>query len=517
MKNNMKAMKKLLLTTLVAFFSFCLSVSALASSITIFGQVKDASSQKGVSGVVVSDGQQCVQTNHKGEYKIISNSKKVFHVFIVTPSAYEVPVNENGIFNGYIHIDTSKKKNRCDFTLKKRDGECNRYIMCYMGDPQAMSQRPHSVESCKYLCEKLRKFNDACTLPVYQTFLGDMVTNEIEVKGKAERFLNIMAGCGGKSFYIPGNHDHIQNSKIYHEAIAPYAKHFGPYNYAVNIGQVHYIFLDNCAWGESLSGKRFARGLNKEACTFLKEDLKFVPKDTPLMISMHCPMTRSYNGTFYKIEVGEEELFQALQDRDVHFWYGHTHSYTNYPYSRVSIDKRAKGLRSLESHTVGRCNGGWCCSSEITQDGVPRGLVQVDVDGKQISWHFLSFDENYPDDMNVYPPASFLDKNGNRDMHLYCNVYLWDSKCDKPEFWSDGKLVGKMERILSGKNATVEPLYAKLYPLWESQGIEGFRKEVPKDTQCTHLFGIVPGKEITSGEVRYTDRFGRKCIRKVSW
>lgn len=488
-----------------------------AAPIVIRGRVTDAKSGKGIAGAIVSDGMRCTPTDKKGNYTIKSDDQTVFNVFVVTPGDYEIPRNEKGLFGGYIKVDPTKKKGTYNFTLSKRETALGKYTVLFMGDPQAMSQRPHSIKSVGMLRDQLREYNLSATLPTYQIFLGDMVTNEIQVEGKADKFFELMDGCGGTSMYLPGNHDHVQKATTYHEAIAPYATYFGPYNYAVNIGEIHYIFLDDCAWAEKSKKHNWKRGLNLEARTFLKEDLKHVDKKTPVMICAHCPITRSYNGSFYQMETGEEALIEALQGRDVHFWYGHTHTYTNYIYSRESINKRLKGVNSVESHTVGRCTGGWSCSSDICRDGTPKGMVIAEIEGKEISWRFHSFLSDYPHDMNIYLPARFKDAEGKADTNLYCNIYMWDSKCSLPEFWQDGKMVGKFTRVLTSKNATKDPLYAEQYPQWLAAGIIPGGWEPSTDKDCMHLFSFTPSEQTKRGEVHYTDRFGRKIVREVEW
>lgn len=488
---------------------------AEAKDLKIKGTVLDSKTGVGIEGVVVSDGMHCVKSDRKGAFMLKSDPEKVRNVFVVTPAEYEVEMNRHGFFGAYAPVDPSSEIVPLTFRLEKRRTPCDHYLMMYLGDPQLMSSRPHSIESIRYDAEHLKAYAQNVTLPLYQTILGDMVTNEIEVKGRAVDFLTMFSKCSVRTFALPGNHDHVQRAKNYKDSIAPYSRYFGPSNYAVNIGKVHYIFLDNCAWGEAKQG-RFWRGLNDEAYSFLLEDLKYVDPSTPLMISMHCPMTKSMAGKFYSGDLRYDEMISALKGRNVNFWYGHVHLYANYVYTAEELNSKAPGVKSLESHLVGRCGGAWCCSGEITQDGSPRGGIEVEVDGTEIKWRFRNFDESYPEDFNVYTPGMFPAEVSDPKA-LYCNVYLWDNMWPVPEFWSEGKKVGEMERVVTHLDATVDPLYATLYPKWESMGMVGFRKEPPTESQCTHLFRIVPPEGTRSGEIRLRDRFGRDIKREIKW
>lgn len=72
---------------------------------------------KGIHGVVVSDGKNCVQTDEQGNYSLDIDNESQF-VFISTPAGYLTEIKENTIPLFYEPIDRSSDK-KYDFHLKK--------------------------------------------------------------------------------------------------------------------------------------------------------------------------------------------------------------------------------------------------------------------------------------------------------------------------------------------------------------------------------------------------------------
>jgi len=471
---------------------------------------------KPVAGAVVSDGISFTTTSNKGTYTLKSETSMTYCVFVVASSQYEVMTDNYGKFNGYALLDDSSSRQKCDFTLTKLPAPAYRHSVVFEGDPQSMSSRPHSGKSWEWVVDRLHEYGQTFTWPVYHIILGDMVTNEMEVPGMADKFISSFNRIGMKTLFVIGNHDHIHSAKTFHEATGAYAKYFGPYNYAMNIGGVHYIFLDSCAWGEGK--KSYLNGFNDETVAFLEGDLAFVPKDTPVMICTHCPVTQTLDGEYphlVRTIRNYDRFVKALQGRKVNLWYGHTHLTAQNAYTDEELEKYAPGVLSLDSHLVGRVGGAWSCSGEITMDGSPRGVVVADVDNKDVSWHYKSLEQSYPEDFNVYVPGMF--ENG--DSTLYCNVYLWDEKWGMPQWYENGVLVGEMAKKIESKDAAHDPLYVYLYDKWVAAGLVDLkvRPEPSKPSYCNHLFYIMPSKGVRSGEVRVTDRFGRTVSRKVEW
>lgn len=505
-------------------FSIILLAAALGitactddGGIVVRGRVCDATSGKGIAGAVVSDGVRCTATGRSGRYRLETDRLQPRTVFVINPENYEPSFGEGCTFNGWMPVDTSLRAQRCDFSLAKA-AEPDSCTVLLMGDPQVMSPRPHSLTAWEWVTDRLKEYADTTSGRLYAIYLGDMVVNEIEVEGKAEWYLGMLAKTGIRAFHVPGNHDHIQSAKSYAEAIPAYVRHFGPYNYAVNFGKVHCIFLDTMQDWTGEHGNRYNEGVADEAIDFIGEELRHVPSDRPVMICTHCPMTKQHGGRIPEKAINYDRLISLLQGREVYFWYGHIHFNSFYNYTDGELAEYAPGLKSLESAIVGRVGGSWACSGETGRDGCPRGLVEMKTGGTGLSWRFRSLDSNYPDDMRLIAPGKYEPTEGVSKEELLCNVYSWDNLWSMPELWVDGRKVATFRHCTSDSyDSVADPEYAYRFPIWKSMNVTGFRNEVPKPYDNNHLFAAVPPKGSHEAEVRVTDRWGRTFIATINY
>lgn len=485
--------------------------AAAGRKVEVKGKVTDSATGRGVAGVVVSDGVQCTFTDRCGKYSLASDPHMVRNVFVEVPSGYDIPFRaDNGLFSAYAAVDTTLRRNRIDFSLSPRKDPDAPYTMLLLGDPQVMSSRPHSGVSWEWVTRHLDEYRHGVEGDLYQILLGDMVVNEIEVPGRAEYFINTLADSHIRTLCIPGNHDHVRHVGDHYTAIGKYSEFFGPYNYAVNIGGIHYLFFDY---------KPYDEGIDEEAWQFIKADLALVPEGMPVFLCTHCPLTRTHGGKYPSVEAPHyKELIALLEGRDVVFWYGHIHFNSFWAYDDACLAKYAPGVKALSSNVVGRCGGSWACSGEIGRDGSPRGVVELKADGGRASWRYISLDPKYPDDFNLYVPGQFKGEGIADDNALYCNVYVWDEKWSLPELWVDGVCAGTFQWCREGgHDAVPDPMYSHFYPVWKAENVKGFRDEYPRPYDNSHLFKILPPEGVRCAEVRIRDRWGNVLSRKVEW
>lgn len=493
------------------------NTSASQKSSLVFGCVKNASTKAPVPDVLVSDGLQIVKTASDGSYSFTSDLTKAQNVFVIMPAEYEFGADKYGTWSNHSLLDVSKSEQQIDFELTPRAASTDRYRILLLGDPQQMSSRAHSGESWTYVTNAIRDYRPGVSVPLYQISLGDMVTNEIEVSGKAEAYLNKQKACGITTFSIPGNHDHVQKAGNYYDSVKEFSRWFGPYNYAFNLGQQHFIFLDSVAWPDNGTND-YSETLNEQAITFLEKDLSYVDADTPVHIFTHCPLTKKHNAGFPSPS-SNSRMIKALAGRTVNMWYGHIHFNSNYSYTASELSSRASGVKSLDSHLVSRCGGCWACSGEVCRDGAPRGFVELDIDGKDVHWQFHSIDANYPHTMYLIAPGRFKGENlANIDNSaLYCNIYLWDNKWAVPEVWVNGSKVAVMTKAKVTTDAMNDPMYTHFYNIWKAEGKMAQRDEPAMDYDNMHIFKYTPAANVKSVEVRVVDRWGVTHSQTLSW
>ena len=478
------------------------------------GYVKDAETGKGIPNVVVSDGWNCVKTNDKGVYYLPAETGKSRCIFVITPGDYEPPMTDN-IFRGYHNRGLKvSSTQQFDFTLRKRAVDASHFKALMVADIQ-INKNGQFYDTAREYFRAVKQMYGSETLPTYIFSLGDLVfstSGRNAVAQSMEDYKNMISSTGIPSFQIIGNHDHWPQAKApFYEATNGYYQMFGPVNYAVNIGGIHFIILDSMDWGEYTdTEKAFHDGLNAEGAAFLKSDLALVPKATPVMVCMHVPMTWFKAGSNWKTKY-HKVLMEALSGHDVHVWYGHTHHNSNYVYTADQLAQY--GIKSMSSHSVARsCGGLYMGGRVLSTDGVPWNVVEVEFNGKSLEYHQKSFPytcpnttykAEFPDDVWVIGP----DKTG--DDYVWCNPYMYDNAWAKPEWWENGAKVADMEDLRL--TAQFDPWYKWLCT--NVHHVDYTNDEVSHD----HLFRIKPSEGVKEGEVRVTDRFGKTHVRKVSW
>lgn len=461
---------------------------------TVKGIVINSQTREPLSGVMVSDGRLCTLTGDDGIYYLPTDLTTQRCVFVCVPPEFEVPMNSSNCFNAWKSLVTGTVKDvyTVNFSLTPRKEPVGKYQIIFCGDPQIRTT-DQSIPSYEYVVQGLAEFSAGAAVPQYMINLGDLVFNEVSIYNTYKRYLSTAAI---PSFNLPGNHDHDPEKLTEYDAISEYIKALGPNNYSVNIGDIHYIFLDSVAWGDS-DTEDYESGFNEEALEFLENDLKYVSKDTPLFICTHIPMSKtSYN--FGQGRYNFDRFNDLIAGYNVHAWYGHYHINYFYSYTAEDIAAGRTKAASFESHIVVRCAGALSVDKELSSDGVPRGFVVTDIDGKNVTWHYKTVGEYENEQLRVYTP----DMTGEEC--VYANVYLWDNKWGDVEWWEDGVKKGNMV-----KADGTDPMYVILF---RENGSVG---STPTENDTRHLFRYTPSKDAVSGEVRVTDRFGTTWVQKV--
>ena len=477
------------------------------------GFVLDAETGKGIPNVVVSDGWNCVKTDSKGIYYLPAESGKCRTIFVITPGDYEPPMTD-GIFSGYrkrgLKATTAQQ---FDFTLRKRTTDAGHFKALMIADIQIRKTGQYYEMAQEYFRGVKEMYKNEA-LPTYIFSLGDLVFaggSRNAVSESMDDYKKFISSSGLPSFQVIGNHDHWPQAKApFYEATDGYYQRFGPVNYAVNIGKIHFVILDDMDWGEYADvDAAFRSGLNEEGLAFVRNDLALVPKTTPVMICTHVQMTW-FKGTSYWSTQHHKELFEALAGRDAHFWFGHNHQNGNYVYTSSQLAQY--GIKSLSSHGVARSCGGLYQAGRIfSTDGVPWNVIEVEFSGSSLKYHQKTFPytcpnttykAEFPDDVWVISP----DLAG--DGYVWCNPYMYDNTWSIPEWWENGSKVSDMEDMRT-------TLMYDPYFRWACTSIHnvGLGDEVKHD----HIFRIKPSEGVKEGEVHVTDRFGNAYVRKVSW
>ncbi|MEN3185285.1 MAG: calcineurin-like phosphoesterase family protein [Atribacterota bacterium] len=479
--------------------------------------------EPGIPNVCVSNGVEVVATDGEGRYSLPRKDEMV--VFVIKPADYNLPVNAKNIPQFfYVHrpngspdfiqdyegfASTGELPASVDFPLlpgKKNDS----FKALIIGDTQVTDHR-----EIGYLRDSLVKEVQG-TDAAFALVLGDNVN---DVLGLYDRYLQVMAGMGIPTFYVLGNHDinfYSQNDQYSAET---YTKMVMPPYYAFNVGNVHFVVLDNVVW----DGKAYYGAISEEQLNFLKNDLAMVPADNLLVIAMHIPLISYMDRNAEKHQVkNREDLFTLLQGRKVLFLAGHTHTLERL-YPETTIDGWSPNLPFPQIIPGAACGSWWSGPKDkyaipfaYQRDAAPKGYMIFEFEGANWKETYKVLNQPFEDQINIsffindrverrlkepaLPESTFL-RGDLIGVHVVANVF-----CDATEVQCtvDGQITHTMTR-----HSLPDPImnwYMKDLPEWM------------RPVGSTHTYWaplpstLEPG--IHTVTVTAKDRYGRKYQEK---
>ena len=523
---------------------------------------------KPVVGVVVSDGLTCVKTDSKGYYAMevdLSGDLQTTlqYVFVSTPPDYAAPRKEgHAIFWEWLKDHPKNAEGKItgvDFTLNKIANP-ERFTIYIFGDPQPRKSNSnwtessgfHSLDICTDMYKDFKEY--AATMkdrPVYAIGLGDIVHQDVSL---LPAYRSGMAGTGVTTYNIIGNHDQEHKLGLTDvESSKAYEKVMGPTNYSFNLGNLHFLMIDNMLVQEGAYSDECATGLTDDIWTFVQNDLKLVPSSASIMVCAHSPMFRQLAGNDRKgPHLSELKSLLGRFER-VYAWAGHTHATFNY------YDKNS----NVEVHTLGRVAGALWTNEFLSENGTPRGYMVFDYDAGNISWKFKPIfwqtavhtqagtdkeptyeyrDWNYDAtgravlktggyltdkyQMQVFKPGTYAPN----DKTVYANIFLWDEAWKTPTFQMEGAATASPMTRVTDTNGK---LYRYSYADWDicafyASKWAGLKQNWYDDNgndpsnkmqNCASIFRYTlnTAEAHGSGTVKVKDRFGNEHSSTISW
>ncbi|MBR6055126.1 MAG: calcineurin-like phosphoesterase C-terminal domain-containing protein [Bacteroidales bacterium] len=515
-----------------------------------------------LEGLVVSDGLVCVKTDASGHYELPADLTKAMYVWVSTPSGYAAPV-EKGQAVFYKKIaDCSKDsggRSVADFTLKKISNP-NKFTIFIYADPQPRKNSRgdtdqlayKSLECCEDMYDDMQELKASITdQPVYGIGLGDIVHQDISL---LDNHKTGMQRTGISNYNIIGNHDQCNNqtSANYEqsddESWKLFAEKLGPVNYSFNLGNLHFLMLDNMISQGPGSGKwpdqECFTGFTEDIWKFIQNDLATVATDKTIMVCAHSPMMHYISDGSVKERGGRYiDQLRGLLKRypKAYVWAGHSHS----TFNKADTDP-------IETHTLTRVTGALWSNEYLGSNGTPRGYLVFKYDNGTVSWKFKPIfyqrgahqkgvaDDN---DLYAYRDWNYVDAvvNGNNtrqakkksdgvmlddsyqmqvfkpgtystdDEYLRVNVFMWDENWKTPRF--NGTT---MKRSASGNQNS------RMYSYSEHKQTKYYYDKAPsfyskvEDDNCFSMFHTHVEAH-GSGEVTVEDPFGNTYSATITW
>ncbi len=456
----------------------------------LYGMILDASGAP-VTGVVVSDGFQCVESDDNGVYQMARN-KDAFHVYYRIPADREVPV-VNGLPCFWQRLSKSQK--RYDFTLGAKQAVETKFKLFCIADPQVQTD----ADIARFKQETvpdIKKHAAEMDTPVYGITLGDVVFNT-DSKYVTPTMMGQIAtamqqgNTGIKVFQVMGNHDNCSSPKISDgsstidlAAQRDFETKFGPVNYSFDRGNVHIIGMDDilCTNPSVYDG-----GFTDAQVEWLRQDLKSVGKEKMVILCVHIPLR---NGTARNMGA-VRDLLKGFAEG--HIMAGHTHYAQNY------IDTS----RNVYEHIHGAACGAWW-KSTINVDGTPNGYGVYEIDGAGIAnWYYKStcLDEQFQvrmyrgDERFAYNSLQQFTYHASNQ--IAANIWNSDTTNWKIEVYENGTKTGEMTRYKGGD----------VWAIGYHVGILGASSSHAR-VDFDHLYYYTLKNETAAVEIRATDKFG---------
>ena len=300
--------------------------------------------EAGIPNVAVSNGSDVVLTDSKGFYTIPVSEGNT--IFVIKPSGYKTPVNEDFIPQFYYHHKpegspesftykgvppTGELPKSINFPLYEQE-EPTDFSVIVFGDPQ-----PYSMQDLDYFTEKIIKNVVLKENTLFGISLGDIVGDNLDLHPPYKERMRLLELPW---YNVMGNHDMNYDATTDELSDETFELNFGSANYAFNWGNAHFIIIDNILYPDPRGRQGYWAGYREDQFRFLENNLKHVPKDKLVVLSQHIHM-KDNSGNSYRLE-DRQRLFDLLKDYDnVLIMTAHTHIQDQVEYTEGTVEGKS--------------------------------------------------------------------------------------------------------------------------------------------------------------------------------
>jgi len=304
--------------------------------------------------------------------------------------------------------------------------------------------------------------------------------------------------------------------------VSLYKNVLAPTYYSFNIGNVHYVVMDDILCtndGSGVDSRTYDKSFTTDQLEWLKKDLEFVDKSKVLVLAMHAQMYND-SGTI-AIENGSE-IEEIVSGYETHVMSAHTHVIYN-------NDKTA--TKGIYHHNSGAICATWWWTGYYTpglslcKDGSPGGYYIYSMNENTVKWRFKpigksadhafrTYDRNeimltaatYAPDASTSNAAAFETSasdwvEANNENYVYFNIYDYD-----PSWTIEVKENGK---VLEYESVSVkDPLHIVAYEAMRYNANSKPTSDFCAKKISTHIFRVKASSATSTLEFKITDRFG---------
>jgi 3',5'-cyclic AMP phosphodiesterase CpdA len=493
---------------------------------------------RGIAGVLVSNGREVVKTDAEGRYALPVDDDTI--IFVIKPTGYAVPV-ERGIMLPrfyYIHqpdgtpahlnlrhrgIEPSGPlPGSIDFALRKVD-EPTRFDVLMFTDPHAGS--PAEIDFIR----------DDVVNPLIGTqaafglTTGDIMSDDLSLYGRYNR---IIGQLGVPWHNIVGNHDLNLDAPDGRYSRETFKQTFGPSHYAFEYGGALFLMLDNVDYFGARASRpgnncRYQGRFGERQLAFVANVLAATPKDRLVVAAMHIPLRTYLEPDDPASNTADGAALMALLgDRPSISFSGHMHT-TEHHY--LGGEDRDPG-RAHHHHVMTAVSGSWWSGPydhrgvavADSHDGTPNGFHVLTVEGNRATTRFQPAKEP-----NARQVRIVLDSESHR-ARKETSDFRMSQLVGSPIAQADAAATDLLVNVFDGGPRTkVEYRIGERSPvrMGRERRTDPFVKEVFARNQatkkpwvkaelCSHLWVARLPADLEAGthciRVRVTDEYGRE-------
>lgn len=384
--------------------------------------------EAGIADVLVSNGREVVMTDANGTYTLPAYED--MNLFITKPAGYATPVNVDLVPQfSYVHKvagspnlrfggikPTGPLPRAVNFPLIE-DSVGDRFQCLVFGDTQPYTNR--EVSYVRDTVGKMLAARDNGTTECL-IFEGDIVGDDLSLYG---RFKKIVSVGGVPQYYVAGNHDLDFDATDDAHSFDTFRREWGPEYYSFDIGQVHFVVLDDVrypcngvddhAFCDPAGEPAYNGVIHERQLVWLHNDLAHVPKDMLLVINAHIPFASYADAKTQKRQVDNlADIYAIIGDRPSLGLFGHTHTTEQIvPGEHFRGWQEVTGVGPAPFHQIitGSVAGSWWAGDLNDQGiphatqrlGAPRGYYVIDFDGITYTDTYMTFGGTKEDQMHA--------------------------------------------------------------------------------------------------------------------
>lgn len=463
-------MKKLLLLLLAGAFGLSGAARPVKGRVQCEGQP--------VCGVLITDGFTFAQTDQHGAY-LLNTDERAHFLYMVTPADYIAPAEE-----GFpcFYKPLNKKTQQADFELQRWDTSRNGYELLAIADPQPKTAG-HFERLSSEIIPILKTAADTARIPQAALLLGDIVWDAPELMHSVK---SLFGTLGIPVYPLIGNHDHDRTVFDDDASAANYRAVFGPTYYAFDLGDTHYIVLDDIIYH---GAKQYDEQIDSLQLAWTKRYAEYLPQGSRVCIAMHAPLMKSWLNRHMMESAAE--LLAAFSGFDLHFITGHTHINSNFDI--------AEGV--VEHNVAQLCGNLW--HDPLNQDGTPKGYQVFSEKGDCFAWRYQSLGKTPDKQIRLWRPGEVKTLPG----YAVAKIWNWDSHWTVV-WYEDGRYKGAMQPV-----SMADPDYIAHL---DSLLLAGRKlAKAQKARPLNFYFTARPSDSAHTVEVVATDRFGNRYSETI--